>query len=361
MNKWINVIDKYVAERVNIWTFLHSEVIWVRVGAASTASRGTCHTKPEASKAFFDVVTKVWIIYSKSERGWISQHKCFLKVMICGNFVFVPFFFSSSSFLFLFSWIFLNFLCPEFLNSHFLKTFFWFFFRNGWQKWAGLNFQWKSNGNTRKSRETFGGKSPYFNSLSHILKEWNGAGAHCTDFQLNKPTEVKPLQTQATLTLVNILFIVDRPLKTRRVSLLNNGLRVARHHQGTTPGSFNPVASISAIRMSNRAMFTTPLYRPQTPYGLSRSKYMPAGSDVRCFACRTTGRLAGPAGLQAIGVRPRLRRVSGMTQSGSATRAGCCPLAISTLRGCAGGEDIVPLTVCRPTSRWLGSNPDRFR
>ena len=55
-------------------------------------------------------------------------------------------------------------------------------------------------------------------------------------------------------------------------------------------------------------------------YGsLPQSKYMPAGSDFRCFAWRTTGRLAGSDGLQATGVRPRLRRVFGMAQSGSAT------------------------------------------
>ena len=112
---------------------------------------------------------------------------------------------------------------------------------------------------------------------------------------------------------------------------------------GYIPGEFDPVESISAIRMSIRAVFTTPLYRPQTPYGLSRAKYMPAGSDFCCFACRTTGRLAGSPGLQATGVRPRLRRVSGMTQSGAATTALRWPvqdnalLTISTLRGCAGG------------------------
>ena len=38
------------------------------------------------------------------------------------------------------------------------------------------------------------------------------------------------------LTLVSIMVSLDRPLKTRRVYLLNNGLRVARHHQGTAPG-----------------------------------------------------------------------------------------------------------------------------
>ena len=53
---------------------------------------------------------------------------------------------------------------------------------------------------------------------------------------------------------------------------------------------------------------------------------MTAGSDFCCFACRTTGRLArsmaGSGGLHVTGVRPRIRRVSGMTQSGSATQRG---------------------------------------
>ena len=109
-----------------------------------------------------------WINYSKSERGWISQHKCFLKVTICGHYVFVPFIFLV--FLFLFK------SCQEFLNFHFLKTLVWFFFRrNGWQKWAGLNFQWKPNENTRKSRKTVSGKSPYFNPLNHMctLSGWS--------------------------------------------------------------------------------------------------------------------------------------------------------------------------------------------
>jgi hypothetical protein len=34
---------------------------------------------------------------------------------------------------------------------------------------------------------------------------------------------------------------------------------------------------------------------------LSQSKYMKAGSDFCCFACRTTGRLAGSAGLPPAG------------------------------------------------------------
>ena len=60
-----------------------------------------------------------------------------------------------------------------------------------------------------------------------------------------------------------------------------------------------------------------------------------------------------------------------MTQSGSATTAmrspvpGVAPLAddINVARAGrrAGGEDIVPLTIFRPASRWLGSDPDRFR
>ena len=38
------------------------------------------------------------------------------------------------------------------------------------------------------------------------------------------------------LTLVSLHVVLDQPLQTRRVSLLNNGLRVASHHQRTTPG-----------------------------------------------------------------------------------------------------------------------------
>ena len=55
----------HVAELVSNQRRIGSRVIWVRAGAASTASWCTCHTKPEAPNVFSDVVAKVWIIYSK--------------------------------------------------------------------------------------------------------------------------------------------------------------------------------------------------------------------------------------------------------------------------------------------------------
>ena len=67
-----------VAERDKIWGWEGARVIWVRTGVASTGWWATCHTKPEALNAFFDKVTKVWMIYLKSERDRISNTRFFL-------------------------------------------------------------------------------------------------------------------------------------------------------------------------------------------------------------------------------------------------------------------------------------------
>ena len=94
---------------------------------------------------------------------------------------------------------------------------------------------------------------------------------------------------------------------------------------------------------------------------------IPVGRDVCCFACRATGRLAGSAGLQATGVKPRLRRVSGMAQSGSATtalplsRAGKCladDINAARVCGCAGGgwwAAVPPLGGWGQTQTWIYS------
>ena len=67
----------FVAERDKIWGWGGARVIWVRTGVASTGWWATCHTKPEALNVFFDKVTKVWMIYLKSERDRISNTRFF--------------------------------------------------------------------------------------------------------------------------------------------------------------------------------------------------------------------------------------------------------------------------------------------
>ena len=58
------------------------------------------------------------------------------------------------------------------------------------------------------------------------------------------------------LTLVSLLCQLAQPLKCRRGCSKIEGLAVARHHQGTAPGQFDPAGSISELRMSTRAIFT---------------------------------------------------------------------------------------------------------
>ena len=126
-----------MAERDKIWGWGGAKVIWVRTGVVSTGWWGTCHTKPEALNVFFDKVTKVWMIYLKSERDRISNTRFFLFFRkwwfvdvssLCRPF---SYFF----FLVFFSWLFFLILCQEFLCFHFSTTFsFWFF-------WGGKSEQ----------------------------------------------------------------------------------------------------------------------------------------------------------------------------------------------------------------------------
>ena len=64
--------------------------------------------------------------------------------------------------------------------------------------------------------------SPQTSSATHLEEE----ESHSIFFK----------NTQALLTLMSLLLILEHPLKTRWISLLNNGLRVARHHHGIVPG-----------------------------------------------------------------------------------------------------------------------------
>ena len=89
------------------------------------------------------------------------------------------------------------------------------------------------------------------------------------------------------LNLVSLMCQLAQPLKCRHKYTMIEGLAVARHHQGTAPGYFDHAESISELKVTSRLIFTTPLCRPQTPYGLSHSKYMKAGSDWTFVVLRT--------------------------------------------------------------------------
>ena len=158
----------YVAELVLNQRWIGSRAVWVRAGAASTASCGTCHTKPEAPNALFDVVTKVWIIYSKSERGWISQHKCFLKVVACGHYAFVLFFLPS-----LFIWGREVFLCLGFLFLILAKTLFYLFFFS--EMGVKHELVWVFNGFQLETAEylwkLIPRRSLFLNQFSHICAQ----------------------------------------------------------------------------------------------------------------------------------------------------------------------------------------------
>ena len=158
-----------MAERDKIWGWGGARVIWVRTGVASTGWWATCHTKPEALNVFFDKVTKVWMIYLKSERDRISNTRPFF-VFCKWWFVDVsslcrPFFFFFFFFLLLLVF-FLYFLCLEFLYFHFLKTFFYF---SGVAKVSRIDTQ------SQKAPELafpIPRKFLYFILLSHIFDGW---------------------------------------------------------------------------------------------------------------------------------------------------------------------------------------------
>ena len=137
----------------------------LRTGVASTGWWGTCHTKPEALNVFFDKVTKVWMIYLKSERDRISNTRFFL--FFCKwRFVDVSSLcrpFSYFFFLVFFSWLFFLILCLEFLDFHFSERKFFDFF--GVAKVSRIDTQ------SQKAPElefSIPRKSPYFILLSHI-------------------------------------------------------------------------------------------------------------------------------------------------------------------------------------------------
>ena len=125
-----------MAERDKIWEWGGVRVIWVRTGVASTGWWATCHTKPEALNVFFDKVTKVWMIYLKSERDRISNTRFFLFFRkwwfvdvssLCRPF---SYFF----FLYFFLTFFFNFVSGISLLSLLDNFFFWFF-------WGGKSEQ----------------------------------------------------------------------------------------------------------------------------------------------------------------------------------------------------------------------------
>ena len=159
-----------MAERDKIWGWGGAKVIWVRTGVVSTGWWGTCHTKPEALNVFFDKVTKVWMIYLKSERDRNSNTRASFCFFVSDDLwmfrlCVVPFptFFSCIFFLTFFFLI----LCPEFLCFHFSTTFFFDF--SGVAKVSRIDTQ------SQKAPElefSIPRKSPYFILLSHTCRHW---------------------------------------------------------------------------------------------------------------------------------------------------------------------------------------------